>query len=338
MYPYEPIAAVNYPEFYLIPGFSRYVISKDGSVFNTETGKFLKGYVHQNYLKPEEAGYWVIGLISNSGKPVKFSRHRLLCLIFKYPGIIFSRLEVNHINGIKGDDRLDNLEWVTSGENTRHAFDNDLVSRKKISRPMTSRDVDTGIITKYPHINGCGRELGITTEMAKYRYHAGEEKIFPERKQYRASHSDEPWYIPKNVEIELLASNQSKRIIMRNIFTNEILEFERSKDLAKYLGRSSAMVSEWVNKPGQPVLPGFIQLKFAYDETPWREVEDAYSELDSSGLTRVIVVTDTITGIDKIYLSAVECANDKGLLTTTLNWRLKSDVNHIYPDGVKRSH
>jgi predicted peroxiredoxin len=44
---------------------------------------------------------------------------------------------VHHINGKKQDNRLENLEWNTWGENQKHALDNGLkIPKKGESHPM----------------------------------------------------------------------------------------------------------------------------------------------------------------------------------------------------------
>jgi len=65
--------------------------------------------------------YKLIRILNDSGKPVTVSLHSLVCLAFigPKPSLVH---QVNHKNGSKVDNRADNLEWVTSRENRRHAI------------------------------------------------------------------------------------------------------------------------------------------------------------------------------------------------------------------------
>ena len=77
----------------------------------------------QRYSKK---GYKVVDLSINAKK---FYRqvHRLVAITFiPNPD---NKPQVNHINEIKDDNRVENLEWVTNLENQRHARKNGLVWR-----------------------------------------------------------------------------------------------------------------------------------------------------------------------------------------------------------------
>ena len=72
------------------------------------------------YLKPAKnrKGYLTVGLWGNH-KGNTFRVHRLVAQVF-IPNPE-NKPQINHINGIKTDNRVENLEWVNNSENVRHA-------------------------------------------------------------------------------------------------------------------------------------------------------------------------------------------------------------------------
>lgn len=70
-------------------------------------------------------GYPVVSLILKR-KLKRGKIHRLVMQAFHGE----SKLQVNHINGIKADNRLQNLEYCSAGDNTRHAHAIGLINEK----------------------------------------------------------------------------------------------------------------------------------------------------------------------------------------------------------------
>lgn len=95
-----------------IRGFNYYV-DKKGIVYN-ENKHALSPYVSGN-------GYKKVTLCKD-GRHYKFYVHRLVAIT--YIKTYSKRLQVNHKNLIKNDNRLSNLEWLTRKNNMKHYKEN----------------------------------------------------------------------------------------------------------------------------------------------------------------------------------------------------------------------
>ena len=125
-----------------IPNYPNYSVTEDGKIINNKTNRELKPILGN-------VGYYQVSLC-NSGKIKNVSIHRLVASAFLSNDE--NKREVNHINGIKTDNRIENLEWNTSSENRQHAFDTGLKKyterQRRINSELFSKpvlDTQTGI-------------------------------------------------------------------------------------------------------------------------------------------------------------------------------------------------
>lgn len=96
----------------VIEGFSKYLISNTGRVKNIVELRDLKFY--------DSKGYFKIELRDDNNERKKVFVHRLVALNFiPNPS---NKPQVNHIDGDKNNNNIENLEWCTQSENMKHAF------------------------------------------------------------------------------------------------------------------------------------------------------------------------------------------------------------------------
>jgi len=100
-----------------------YTVTDQGEFFSDNSGK----------MKTRDRSgteYQIINFMKEDGKKKTYRAHRLVLMAFN-PIENMDKLEVNHINGNKRDNRLENLEWCTSSENQKHAFKTSLQQPRK---------------------------------------------------------------------------------------------------------------------------------------------------------------------------------------------------------------
>lgn len=144
-----------------IEGFeSKYMISNLGNVYSKVSNRLLK-------IQTNKYGYSYCCLSISKGKSKNSLIHRLVALAFLPKQV--GKCQVNHIDGNKSNNNINNLEWVTAKENTHHAYsvglrdnstlhNNGLVNSKKVYQ----LDRETGAVIKvWNSTKEASRTLGI---------------------------------------------------------------------------------------------------------------------------------------------------------------------------------
>ena len=127
-------------KFYKHPVFTKYAASKDGNIINVKTKRIIKMFNNGN-------GYLFFAIYGEKRK--NYYQHRYVYEVFK--GKIPPNLEIDHINNLKSNNRIKNLQLLSRQQN----------NEKSHNKPIISTCINTGKEKRFISIKEASKELNI---------------------------------------------------------------------------------------------------------------------------------------------------------------------------------
>lgn len=154
----------------IIKNFTNYSISDDGIIKNIKTNKILKNYI-------DTKGYLMVKLYNEQykkGKP--FRIHILVVQNFLLDRYDKKELKINHIDGNKLNNSIENLELITQKENIHHAIKNKLIKKKY--KCIIQMDKNNNIINTFGMIKDIAKYFNVCESVISQGINKGDYKGF----------------------------------------------------------------------------------------------------------------------------------------------------------------
>lgn len=288
-------------DFYQIPRYPLLYINLKQEVLDSRYDMIMMAYVgYYDYLKVD-----IVGLMSG------VLIHRAMAETFLDSGNLDpKKYQVNHKDGDKLNNDLDNLEFVTRSQNSVHAFKTGLRSD---NRAVLCKDLRTGKVIRFYSMNECSRIIA-SNQGYLSNYLKGARNV-PVMGIYEVIFEGDEW---KGFPPELIKEHPNKTYIDIAAVSEDgksVRVYRTIAAVAKDLNISTAKVTKalkdgsLVNGFTFMVLEDFIKKlpKVPYEKVPYPKT------LRGRKPPRPIIVRDNITGEETRWISTERFANHHGV-------------------------
>lgn len=297
--------------FRFIPSYPRYAIDINSVVVDT----FENVVIGRRALDNDR--YEGIYIYNPDRNGYRWTRiHRLMALAWLPNDDFETRPFVNHLDGVRDNNRLENLEWCSLEENARHALATGLTNTQM---KMKSRDIRSGEIVVYDSAAEMARKLGTTSIAASAYKSKLPGYLFNKRYEIKCFEDETPWYYASEdedcISNEIAPSKAMVTITVLNKETGKSEKFINLKAFRKTYGI-------WTPSPSVKDSVAAFKTKFPNFEISyhWNAVKGPY---------RVINMSSKETFI---FNAIHEAAFHIGRTRTELQYDLSRNFKFIYSE------
>lgn len=166
---------------------SNYGVNRHGVIWTCFRDRVLTSKFHRD-------GYLFVRLLDDFGISKNYYVHRLVLMTFN-PVLNMNNLQVDHIDGNKQNNRIDNLRWVTNLENAHYAMQTGLMKHNVFESDQEVRDIcsflEAGVgCTELSRISGYSVDAIEAIKYGKNWTHISQSYQFPKKRERNVTSED----------------------------------------------------------------------------------------------------------------------------------------------------